>query len=189
MPPRWGEGRLSRRRERLREQKGRIQDQAAGTRFSYSPMSCAFKFLGFFWVFFFFSSTLVRHPCFLSTFSLTNVLQLPLSSLLHTSTSATPSEHQCVRARVKLRKSRSSLDSLLCRRSTEDRRPLGQLQNNESLNSFPGLPCAETPSLPPSQALPPPFTPPPQTTDTGEWCQQATPLPRELPLGNRGKGV
>lgn len=137
-----------------------MKGRARGTSYSYSPISCGSKFgacfriVGFFLVL---PSTLVRHPCFLSTFSLTNVLTLPASSLLHTSTSASPSERTsgCQKARPKLRQSRSGLDSLLCRRSTEDRRPSGQLQNNESLKSSPGLPRTESPSLPPTQALPP----------------------------------
>lgn len=123
---------------------------------SYSPMSCGLKF---FW----------GGGCLLlwwaihasSELSLTNVLQLPVWSLLHTSTPAAPYEHQCVKPPVKLWEPRSSLNSLLHRRPTEDRRPLGQLQNNESLKSCPGLPRIETPSLPPSQALPPSFHPSP----------------------------
>lgn len=138
----------------------------------------------------FLSSTLVRHPCFLWTFSLTNVLQLAVSSLLHTSTSATPSEHQGVKACVW---SSESLAPVSTRRSAgAPLRTEGHRDNYKTMSRWIASPACRALKLPPfprSQALPPPFHPSPQTTDTGDWRPQATPPWRELPLGNSGKGV
>lgn len=93
---------------------------------------------------------------------------------------------------VRLTKSSSSLVPQLYQRSSEDRRPLGQLQNNESLKSCPGLLCVGNPPLMLLSCLPPPpsLSPLPQPTDTGVNVMSASHAHyREAALGNRGNGV
>lgn len=94
--------------------------------FSYSPMSCGRKF--------FLSPTLLRDPCLL----LPSGVCSPFILLTHFFT--VPSEPSvskclCVRVCVRLSTSSSSLVWQLYRRSSKDRRPWGQLQNNESLKA------------------------------------------------------
>lgn len=68
----------------------------------------------------------------------------------------------------------------------------GHWDNYKTMSRWKASPARRALELPP---FPPPselflllFAPPPQTV-TREWHHQATPPQRELPLGNRGKGV
>lgn len=138
----------------------------------------------------FLSPTLRRDPCLLCTFTPTNVLQLLVGSTFttlkhfHLGALTTHGVSEC----VWLWTFSSGFASQLCRRSSEDRRPLGQLQNNESLKSFPILLRVGT--LPPSPDLASShsFTLPP-----ANWHRKVMSadqlLPQELLLGNRGKRV
>lgn len=97
---------------------------------NYSPMSCSCKF--------FFVSYCGERTMPPSTFYRKNLIQpVCVLCLLHTS-SLLCLNRECQRVCVKLSTSSSSLISQLYRCSSEDRRPLGQLQNNESLKAAPG---------------------------------------------------
>lgn len=119
----------------------------------------------------FLSPTLSRDPCVLCTFTPANVLQLLVCSTFttlkhfHLGTLSTHGVSEC----VWLWTCSSSFASQLCRRSSEDRRPLGQLQNNESLKSFPILLCVGTlPTSPRPRLLPLLHPPPSQLTQKSD---------------------
>lgn len=97
------------------------------------------------------------------------------------------SVRDCMCVCVRLSKSSSSLVLQLSQRSSEDRRPLGQLQNNESFKSSHRLLAVENPPLLLPFLLSSSFltcSPLPQPNDTGVWCRITTPPLQRLVLGN-----